>query len=170
MRLCAVCSGALVVSSSVDCSLPGSSVHGICQAIILKWIAMPSSKKSSQPSNWTHISCVSCIAGGLFTHSSIPAWVIPWTRKPRGLYSVGSQWVGHNWAHTPYQGDTIKIINLRYMILTSLFISIFSTQSFFNSPLILYEQSVEHTCIKLIGTSFIICSLPKLKKNTMIFE
>ena len=104
------------------------------------------------------------------THSSIPAWVIPWTRKPRGLYSVGSQWVGHNWAHTPYQGDTIKIINLRYMILTSLFISIFSTKSFFNSPLILYEQSVEHTCIKLIGTSFIICSLPKLKKNTMIFE
>ena len=28
----------------VDCSLPGSSVHGILQAIILEWVAMPSSR------------------------------------------------------------------------------------------------------------------------------
>ena len=25
----------------IDCSLPGSSVHGILQAIILEWVAMP---------------------------------------------------------------------------------------------------------------------------------
>ena len=37
--------------------------------------------------------------------------------------------------HTgPYQGDTLKIINLAYMILISLFISIFSTNSFFKLP------------------------------------
>ena len=30
-----------------DCSLPGSSVHGIIQARILEWVAMPSSKGSS---------------------------------------------------------------------------------------------------------------------------
>ena len=29
---------------SVDCSLPGSSLHGIFQAVILKWVAMPSSR------------------------------------------------------------------------------------------------------------------------------
>ena len=34
------------------------------------------------------------------THSSIPAWRIPWTEEPGGLQSVGSQRVGHNWAHT----------------------------------------------------------------------
>ena len=48
----------------MDCSLPGSSVHGILQAGILEWIAMPSSRESSQPKDWTW---VSCIAGRLFT-------------------------------------------------------------------------------------------------------
>ena len=37
------------------------------------------------------------------THSNILAWKIPWTEKPGGLQSIGSQRVGHNWsdyAHT----------------------------------------------------------------------
>ena len=33
----------------MDCSLPGSSVHGILQARMLEWIAMPSSRASSKP-------------------------------------------------------------------------------------------------------------------------
>ena len=47
-----------------NCSPPGSSVHGILQAKMLEWVAMPSSRGSSQPRNWT---CVSCIAGEFFT-------------------------------------------------------------------------------------------------------
>ena len=31
------------------------------------------------------------------THSSIPAWKIPWTEQPGGLQSTGSQRVGHDW-------------------------------------------------------------------------
>ena len=34
---------------SMDCSPPGSSVHGTLQARILEWAAMPSSRGSSQP-------------------------------------------------------------------------------------------------------------------------
>ena len=30
------------------------------------------------------------------THSSILAWIIPWTEEPGGLQSMGSQKVGHN--------------------------------------------------------------------------
>ena len=30
------------------------------------------------------------------THSSTLAWKIPWTEKPGGLQSMGSQRVGHN--------------------------------------------------------------------------
>ena len=45
------------------CSLPGSSVHGILQARILKWVATPSSRGSS-PRDWA---CSFCIAGGFFT-------------------------------------------------------------------------------------------------------
>ena len=47
----------------MDCSLPGSSVPGISQARILEWVAMPSSRGSSWPRNWTR---VSYIAGGFF--------------------------------------------------------------------------------------------------------
>ena len=51
----------------MDCSPPGSSVHGILQARVLEWVAIPFSKGSSQPSNQTQ---VSCIAGGFFTFCS----------------------------------------------------------------------------------------------------
>ena len=37
---------------------PGSSVHGILQGRILAWIAMPFSSSSSQPRDWTYISCI----------------------------------------------------------------------------------------------------------------
>ena len=47
--------------------LPGSSVHGILQARILEWVAVSYSRGSSQPRGQTHVSCVSCIAGGFFT-------------------------------------------------------------------------------------------------------
>ena len=33
---------------------------------------------------------------GMATHSTIPAWRIPWTEEPSGLQSTGSQRVGHD--------------------------------------------------------------------------
>ena len=47
--------------NAMDYSLPGSSVHGILQARILEWVALPSSGGSSQPRDRTHVSYVSCI-------------------------------------------------------------------------------------------------------------
>ena len=47
----------------MDCSPPGSSVHGILQAAMLEWIAIPFSRVSSQPRDQA---CVSCSAGGAF--------------------------------------------------------------------------------------------------------
>ena len=51
----------------MDCSPPGSSVREILQARILEWVAPPSSRVSSQPRDWT---CISCITGGFFTAES----------------------------------------------------------------------------------------------------
>ena len=48
----------------MDCSLQGSSIHGILQARVLEWVAMPSSRGSSQPRDWTQVSCA---AGRFFT-------------------------------------------------------------------------------------------------------
>ena len=39
----------LTLCDPVDLSLPGSSVHGILQARILEWVAVPSSRGSSEP-------------------------------------------------------------------------------------------------------------------------
>ena len=47
----------------MDCSPPGSSVHGISQARMLQWVTVPFSQGSSQHKNRTHVSFVSCIAG-----------------------------------------------------------------------------------------------------------
>ena len=43
----------------MDCSPPGSSVHGILQARILEWVAISFSRGSSRPKDWTHVSCLS---------------------------------------------------------------------------------------------------------------
>ena len=45
----------------MDCSLPGSSVHGILQARTLKWVGMPSSRRSSRPRYQTHVFYISYI-------------------------------------------------------------------------------------------------------------
>ena len=68
----------------MDCSPPGSSVHGILQARILEWVFMPSSRGSSQPRDWT---LLYCNASGFFT-----IWA---TREDerRGL-KVWLEWVG----------------------------------------------------------------------------
>ena len=48
----------------MDCSQPGSSVHGILQARILEWVAIPFFKGSFQPRDWIQVSCA---AGRFFT-------------------------------------------------------------------------------------------------------
>ena len=46
----------LTLCDPMGCSLPGSSVHGIFQAIVLEWIAISFSRGSSQPRDWTRVS------------------------------------------------------------------------------------------------------------------
>ena len=54
----------LTLCGPMDYSPPGSSVHGILQATILEWVAIPFSRRSSQLRDRTQ---VSCIAGTFFT-------------------------------------------------------------------------------------------------------
>ena len=53
----------LTLCERMDCSLPGSSVHGILQPRILEWVAISFSRGSSRPKDWTQFS----IAGRFFT-------------------------------------------------------------------------------------------------------
>ena len=54
----------LTLCYPMDCSLQGFSVHGIFQARVLEWVAIPFSRGSSWPRDWTW---VSCIVGRRFT-------------------------------------------------------------------------------------------------------
>ena len=64
----------LTLCNLTDCSLPGSSVHGIYWARILAWVATPFSKGASRPRNWTQVSYT---AGRFFTvwaTREAPSW------------------------------------------------------------------------------------------------
>ena len=54
----------------MDCSPPGSSVHGILQARILEWVAISYFRGSSQPKDWTCIFVSPALAGKLLTTSA----------------------------------------------------------------------------------------------------
>ena len=47
--MCLVTQSCLTLCNPTDCSLPGSSVHGVLQARILEWVAMPCSKPGIEP-------------------------------------------------------------------------------------------------------------------------
>ena len=46
------------ICNPVDCSPPGFSVHEILQARVLEWVAIPFSRASSWPRDWTPVSCI----------------------------------------------------------------------------------------------------------------
>ena len=62
--LCLVTQSYLTLYDPIDCSPSGSSVHGISQARILEWVALPFSRGSSWSREKTQ---VFCIAGRFFT-------------------------------------------------------------------------------------------------------
>ena len=99
----------------MDCSPPGSSVHGVLQARTLEWVTMPSSRghNTSQPRDWTHISCSSHMVGRFFTA----------TREARSqvvckyytiLYKGLEHWAGVSWNPSPVNTDTEQWLYFQY--------------------------------------------------------
>ena len=67
----------LTLCEPMDCIPPGSSVHGILQARILEWVAMPSSKGYFQHRDRTCISLSPALASGFFTTSATWEAILP---------------------------------------------------------------------------------------------
>ena len=59
------CESGLTLCNPMDCSPPGSSVHGILQTRMLEWVAAPSFRGSSQPRDRTQVSHLHWQAGSL---------------------------------------------------------------------------------------------------------
>ena len=70
--VCSVDQSYLTLWHPVDCRPPGSTVHEISQARMLGWVAIFSSRGSSQPRDWT---CSSCIAGRLTTSATLQSYL-----------------------------------------------------------------------------------------------
>ena len=97
----------LTLCDPMDYSPPGSSVHGIFQARILEWPAMPSSRGSSLPRDRTRVSCISYTADGFFTAeppekphnfcqvqslSCVWLFATPWTAARQASLSITNSW------------------------------------------------------------------------------
>ena len=67
----------------LDCSPPGSSVHGVSQARIQEWVAISSSRGSSQPRDQT---CISCLL-----HWQVDSW--PLSHPGVRFASEPNRWV-----------------------------------------------------------------------------
>ena len=79
------------LSNPMDCSLPGSSTHGIFQAKVLEWGAIAFSVFVNMDSSTVYGYSEKAMA----PHSSTLAWKIPWMEEPGRLQSMGSHIVGH---------------------------------------------------------------------------
>ena len=80
MRACSVAQLCPSLCDPMDCSPPGSSVHGIFQTRILEWVATSSSKGSSPPRDWTESPAASsCIGRQILYH-----WA---TEEPKQWYN-----------------------------------------------------------------------------------
>ena len=98
----------------MDCSAPGSSIHGIFQARVLEWVVISFSVERNgsvklRPSWASRVAQTvkdlpvigetlvpslgqeDPLKKGTATHSSIFAWRIPWTKEPGELQSMGSR-------------------------------------------------------------------------------
>ena len=79
----------LTVCDPMDCSLPGSSVHGISQARILEWVVISFSRGTSRPRDQTQ---VSCIAGRFFN---------VWAMSVLFVHSIGCITISVLWIRKP---------------------------------------------------------------------
>ena len=62
------CLSCVQLCDPMDCSPPGSSIHEIFQVRTLEWVAISSSRGSSEPRDQTRVSYMSCIGRTVLYH------------------------------------------------------------------------------------------------------
>ena len=83
------------LSDPMDCSLPGSSIHGIFQARVLEWGAIAfSDEQPRQHIKKQRHYFANKGPKAMAPHSSALAWKIPRTEEPGGLQYMGLLRVG----------------------------------------------------------------------------
>ena len=98
----------------MDCSTPGSSVHGILQARVLEWVAISFSRGSSRPGDQTCVSCDSCIGRQvLYQYTTGEACTVAFVLE---IFTCSwSPWFGQNlfpsvWSTSPRPNSLLVIL------------------------------------------------------------
>ena len=76
----------------MDCSPPGSSLHGVCQARILERVAISSPRWSFWCRDQTHISYVSLTVSSIQSFNCVRVFVTPWTAACQASLSITNSW------------------------------------------------------------------------------
>ena len=85
MCMCVDTQSCQTLWDSMDCSLSGSSVHGLLQTRLLEWVAISYSRESSDLV-WAHASGISCIVRRILYH-----WA-SWEALNGDLQNWGPRW------------------------------------------------------------------------------
>ena len=140
-----------ILCDPMDCSPPGSSVHGILQARILEWVAISFCKGSSQPRDRTR---VSCIAGRRFilwaTREAPKQKILNWVQKKIYRFHINSP---NPWTQNIFPFIWVFFNFLHWCITVLITQSFTSLVKFISKYFILFDVLVEGIiCIFLFFT------------------
>ena len=95
---CSVAQLCPTLCDPMNCSPPGSSVHGISQARGLEWVAISFSRGSSQPRDGTCVSCIGQVGSLPLSHLGSPSTLRGSQMQVSVAHSVSStlQFIGHS--------------------------------------------------------------------------
>ena len=105
---CSVTQSCPTLCDLMGFSLPSFSVHGIFQARILEWVAIPFSRASSQPRDQTQVSCIAGKILYLLRYLGSPRELVteysqPWREARRRCWESteknGNPFLGSSWQH-----------------------------------------------------------------------
>ena len=128
--MCLVTQSYLTLCSSVDCSQHGSSVHGIFPARILEWIAIPYSRNSFWPRNWTRFLASRALAGRFLTTAAAkslqscrilcdPIDGSPWGSPVPGILQARAlEWVAISFSNTWKWKVKVKLLSRIWLLAT----------------------------------------------------
>ena len=121
----------LTLCEPMDCGPPGSSVHGILQARILEWVAMPSSRGSFWLKDWTRVSYISCTGRWVLYHQHCMGILNICQHMANSLHCPAETNFVNQLFSSKKKRETLKKNVIAYLIYPNFYIlSLFRTENF----------------------------------------
>ena len=124
----------------MDCSPPGSSVHGISQTRILEWVAISFFRGSFSPRDWTPISCSGRQI--LYKAESFTGKFFPWATKEAHIYV----YLHVSFIHCCVWHEYYFFIYIYvYYLYINMYLCVCNTHKSMHNPVENCEWNIDHT-------------------------